>query len=567
MATIKTSDTSYLAETLLQKIASALTSGQEAVDEIYWSAAAFKDGNSQSTSPAGGTRSTTVTESSARIELTETYRDFPDGWDQVYDGRESGTERYTFNGTNLTNSETANATGFAWSDNLTLTGDGLKETDVETGTVKIDFNPQTPGNLTIKEFKHSEKNTYSESDDGIQINGNKSSTLNFIGQAQYAAGETPRESTLTSIRINSFDGGYSYSSKDSNGTSGTGSLALSLRSSTGLTWNGLGQGLEAGSSLDSISYDSKHSGKYDGQSYSYSESYKSGAWSNALVESLSEALSGMQMDFDPEEADDFNFEFDQGAINNFIEEMLAGDDIITGTSLESNFLYGGAGNDTMKGHKGTDDLVGGDGNDKLDGLAGSDYLTGGDGNDILKGGAGDDWLRGDAGNDTLKGDAGDDVLYGGEGNDILDGGAGADRLIGGLGTDTLKGGSGADKFLFHVGESTLEQGSMDTVSDFKIKQGDKLAFDFDFTAEDVTIALGKTDRKASYDELLSAANDSSKKIFVGYTAADKKNGYAFVDTDDNGSMDMAIKLTGITSSNKIDTASFINVSQVDGLFA
>ena len=114
---------------------------------------------------------------------------------------------------------------------------------------------------------------------------------------------------------------------------------------------------------------------------------------------------------------------------------------------------------------------------------------------------------------------------------------------------------------------TLNQANLDTVSDFKIKQGDKLAFDFDFTAEDVTIALGKTDRKASYDELLSAANDSGAKIFVGYTAADKKNGYAFVDTDDNGSMDMAIKLTGITSSNKIDTASFINVSQVDGLFA
>ena len=190
MATIKTSNTSYLADRLLQKIASALTSGQEAVDEIYWSAEAFKEDNSPGSS-LGGTSTTSVTQSSTRIELTETYRDWPVGGDEVYDGRETGTERYTFNGNNLTNPESANAFQFVWSDNLTLTGDDLKETDVENGTVKIDFNPQTPGNLTIKEFKHSEKNTYSESDDGIQINGNKSSTLNFIGQAQYAAGETP----------------------------------------------------------------------------------------------------------------------------------------------------------------------------------------------------------------------------------------------------------------------------------------------------------------------------------------------------------------------------------------
>jgi len=542
MAKIKTSGTTDLAQTLLEKIASALNSPQEAVDEIYWSAAAFKEGNSQSTSPAGGTRSTTVTESSARIELTETYRDFPDGWDQVYDGRESGTERYTFNGTNLTNSETANATEFAWSDNLTFTGDGLKETDVETGTVKIDFNPQTPGNLTIKEFKHSEKNTYSESNDGLQINGNESGTLNFIGQAQYASGENPWESTLTSIRINSFDGGYSYSSKDSDGTSGTGSMSLSLRSSTGLTWNGLGEGLQAGSTLDSISYKSSHNGKYDGESYSYSESYESGAWSSALIASLSNALSGMQMGFSENEADDFYFEFNYQDIENFIEEMLAGDDSITGTDLYGNNLYGGAGNDTIKGHKGEDSLAGGTGDDTLDGKAGNDLLTGDAGNDRLKGGAGDDRLRGDAG------------------NDILDGGAGNDVLLGGAGTDILTGRAGADFFAFDSDDSTLVQSSMDTVTDFKIGHGDKLAFNFEFNSEDIQIKLEKTDKSlyATYQDLLDAANDSGAKIFIGYTAADKKNGYAFVNNDDVAGMDMAIKLTGVTSSTKISLDSFTN---------
>ncbi len=319
-------------------------------------------------------------------------------------------------------------------------------------------------------------------------------------------------------------------------------MSLSLRSSTGLTWNGLGEGLQAGSTLDSISYKSSHNGKYDGESYSYSESYESGAWSNALIASLSDALSGMQMGFSEDEADDFYFEFEQDAIYNFMGEMLAGDDVITGTALEGNYLYGGAGNDTINGHKGEDSLAGGTGDDTLDGKAGNDLLTGDAGNDTLKGGAGDDRLRGDAG------------------NDILDGGAGNDVLVGGAGTDTLKGSAGSDTFAFDFFDSTLTQASMDTVSDFKIGHGDKLAFNFVFDSGDIQIKLEKTDKSlyATYDALLTAANNSGAKIFVGYTAADKKNGYVFVDNDDSMGMDMAIKLTGVTSSTKISLDSFTN---------
>jgi hypothetical protein len=69
-----------------------------------------------------------------------------------------------------------------------------------------------------------------------------------------------------------------------------------------------------------------------------------------------------------------------------------------------------------------------------------DHLYGGGGNDTVKGDKGADWLEGNAGNDSLQG---------GEGNDTLWGGAGADTLEGGTGSDFLKGGAGRDVYVFN----------------------------------------------------------------------------------------------------------------------
>ncbi|HZL91347.1 MAG TPA: PKD domain-containing protein [Pirellulaceae bacterium] len=60
------------------------------------------------------------------------------------------------------------------------------------------------------------------------------------------------------------------------------------------------------------------------------------------------------------------------------------------------------------------------------------WLFGGDGNDRLKGGAS---------NDVLFGDAGDDQILGGSGRDLLVGGNGADRIIGNADEDILLAGS------------------------------------------------------------------------------------------------------------------------------
>jgi len=124
-------------------------------------------------------------------------------------------------------------------------------------------------------------------------------------------------------------------------------------------------------------------------------------------------------------------------------EDLAGWELVTGFAGEgadrievaAGFavpvrFFGGAGNDT---------IVGGSGDDEIHGDGGNDSLTGG---------AGDDTLIGDAGNDTLFGGDDDDLLLGGLGRDTLEGNAGEDVLNGQWDDDTLKGGAGDDRYIF-----------------------------------------------------------------------------------------------------------------------
>jgi len=69
----------------------------------------------------------------------------------------------------------------------------------------------------------------------------------------------------------------------------------------------------------------------------------------------------------------------------------------------------------------------------------------------LYGGEGDDRLKGGAGNDVLLGGAGDDFLSGGEGRDLLIGGTGADRILGNADDDILIAGTTA----FDANEAAL----------------------------------------------------------------------------------------------------------------
>lgn len=161
----------------------------------------------------------------------------------------------------------------------------------------------------------------------------------------------------------------------------------------------------------------------------------------------------------------------------------AGTDTLTG--FEN--LYGGQGNDTLKGTNGPNVMDGMDGNDLLEGLSGDDVLRGGlgndnlrpwVGNDIVDGGDGIDNVgyvglglkitvdlaittpqntgaglhtitnvenvAGGANADTVRGTDGPNVMLGNQGNDILEGREGNDQLFGGIGDDTLRPGTGGD---------------------------------------------------------------------------------------------------------------------------
>lgn len=121
------------------------------------------------------------------------------------------------------------------------------------------------------------------------------------------------------------------------------------------------------------------------------------------------------------------------------------DDLDPNPNNNRDLLFGGAGDDTIRGQDDADSLYGGIGNDVLDGGIDDDLLAGGEGDDLLLGGHGLDTLDGGEGHDTLQGGQGDDLLFGGStGDDLLEGGEGNDTLNALSGADTLDGGAGND---------------------------------------------------------------------------------------------------------------------------
>lgn len=89
----------------------------------------------------------------------------------------------------------------------------------------------------------------------------------------------------------------------------------------------------------------------------------------------------------------------------------AGDDVIYGSAVWEDYIWGYGGNDHLHGSAMADDLWGGPGNDTLEGGINDDGLMGEDGNDNLQGKAGDDYLEGGQGADKLYGGDGDDYLW------------------------------------------------------------------------------------------------------------------------------------------------------------
>ena len=133
---------------------------------------------------------------------------------------------------------------------------------------------------------------------------------------------------------------------------------------------------------------------------------------------------------------------------------VAGNDSLrideTNGRLPGAQMFGGPGNDTVRGGSGADTLQGQDGNDHLEGGAGEDFVLGQAGDDALNGGDDPDQLFGGIGADSADGDRGDDRLFLGDGNDLAvwHPGDTSDRIEGEGGFDALAfQGSGADEQL------------------------------------------------------------------------------------------------------------------------
>ena len=154
-----------------------------------------------------------------------------------------------------------------------------------------------------------------------------------------------------------------------------------------------------------------------------------------------------------------------------IEKVSAGSghDSITGGNGNET-LSGGAGNDTIKGGYGNDDIDGQAGANTMYGEEpGHVTIVGGSYSDFIRGGTAqieNDTIYGGPGNDVLRGMEGDDDIYGEDGDDNIEGFNGADDIWGGNGNDDIDGGDGADNIRGEGGNDVLkpiQDGFVDTV--------------------------------------------------------------------------------------------------------
>ena len=189
-------------------------------------------------------------------------------------------------------------------------------------------------------------------------------------------------------------------------------------------------------------------------------------------------------------------------------EFTGAEHVVLGGTENSDYLVGGAGDDTLWGDGGDDRLEGGDGNDFIFGGAGNDIITDVFGIDEIRSNSGDDVVsvgRGikliitDTGNDWVWGGVDDDEVLAGQGNDFVNGGDGDDFIIGGEGNDWLE--SGTENGLMLGDNGDLVQGlpikrSVDSRivgHDVLLATGGNADFDAE-TGDDIMVGGLGTDR-------------------------------------------------------------------------
>jgi Ca2+-binding RTX toxin-like protein len=284
------------------------------------------------------------------------------------------------------------------------------------------------------------------------------------------------------------------------------------------------------------------------------------------------------------------------SLDNRANDGEAGENDNVGSDVD--VVIGGSGNDSLRGHNGSNDLYGGPGNDTLNGSGGNDRLFGQAGNDSLNGGSSSDWLdggtgadsiaggsstdiadystrsaavalsldgqandgesgegdnlasdvevlTGGSGNDTLTGNSSNNTLYGGAGNDTLNGSGGNDTLSGSVGDDRLNGGDGSDTLTGDAGNDQLAGGTGNDnlqggIGDDKLDGGDGAD----------TFAGGDGEDLADYSSRSSALTISLNN--GGDDGASGEHDNVKTDVEDVNGGNGADKITGDSGDNALN---------------
>lgn len=156
--------------------------------------------------------------------------------------------------------------------------------------------------------------------------------------------------------------------------------------------------------------------------------------------------------------------------------------------------------------------------------------------------------------------------------DTIVGGAKADTITGGKGGDTLTGGAGTDKFIFAAGDSTIATGNADTITDFTANTfgagvngavtsagangvaatsltGDVIQLHNFAVGATQTITVGVYTNASDATTFLQtqSATEGAAAAQTVHAALNSTTGDLYVDIDGNGTADLYIHLTGVTT--------------------
>lgn len=338
MATIRTGNTSHIAEKLLDLYQDVVEDVRWVAQKAFYTAQRVQDGNNVSVDD-GMARAYVPTQSNNSLHM------------------------YTFFGQNLGDRQQAAAS--TWEIDVEQPG------ETEAGVARIgSFNPWSSTTLQLNGYA----GKFSEQEKEGGYSSTEASQFSFASDAAFTAtyaepsndyyhddyeihGHVSVQASANS-RIYSASGESSEKTKDGRESHNEVS-SYELQSKSGLALNDS----NPGGTLDSLRYSSKGTAVEDGRKLAWDEAYQF----NQPLEGFAQLIAAAQQNV-------------SGALEQLTQLLLSGDDNITLTGKLAGELRGGAGNDS---------LTGGKGNDFLSGDAGADILEGGAGKDIFSFAAGD----------------------------------------------------------------------------------------------------------------------------------------------------------------------------------